>query len=56
MINTYRRFEAKIPNGSKVVAFTTNYTRFLSLKANLTLKVKIKVTSLQTSPGYLDDQ
>ena len=45
MINTHLKFEAKIPNGSKVVAFTKNYTKFLSLKANLTLNVKLKVTS-----------
>ena len=28
MINTHLKFEAKIPNGSKVVAFTRNYTIF----------------------------
>ena len=56
MINKHLKFEAKIPNGSKVVAFTRNYTKFLSLKANLTLKVKVKVTSFQTCLGYLDDQ
>ena len=56
MINTELKFEAKIPNGSKVVAFTRNYTKFLSLKANLTLKVKIKITSFQTRLRYLDDQ
>ena len=42
MINTHLKFEAKIPNASKAVAFTRNYTQFLSLKANLTLKVKVK--------------
>ena len=31
MINTQLKFEAEIPNGSKVVAFTRNY------KANLTV-------------------
>ena len=56
MINTHLKFEAKIPNGSKVVAFTRNYTESLSLKANLTLKVKVKVTSFQTSLRYSDDQ
>ena len=56
MINTHLTFEAKILNGSKVVAFTRNYTKFLSLKANLTLKVKVKVTSFQTRLRYLDDQ
>ena len=45
MINTHLKFEAKIPNGSKVVAFTRHYTKFSSFKANLTLKVKVKVTS-----------
>ena len=56
MINTHLKFEAEIPNGSKAVAFTRNYTKFLSLKSNLTLKVKVKVTSFQTCPRYLDDQ
>ena len=32
--------KAKIPYGSKVVAFTRNYTKFLSFKANLTLKAQ----------------
>ena len=51
MINTHLlKFEAKITNGSKVVAFTRNCTK-LSLKANLT-----KVTSFQTRLRYLDDQ
>ena len=56
MINTHLKFEAKIHNGSKVVAFTRNYTKFLSLKANLTLKINVKVTSFQTHLRYLDDQ
>ena len=29
MINTHLKFEAKIPNGSKVIAFTMNYTKFM---------------------------
>ena len=37
MINTHLKFEAEIPNGSKAVAFTRNYTKFLSLMSNLTL-------------------
>ena len=56
MIKTHLQFEAKIPNGSKAVAYTRNYTEFLSLKSNLTLKVKVKVTSFQTCLRYLDDQ
>ena len=56
MINTHLKFEAKIPIGSKVVAFTRNYTKCLSLKANLTFKVKVKDTSFQTRLRYLDDQ
>ena len=55
MINIHLKFEAKIPHGSKVAAFTRNYTTFISLKANLTLKVKIKVNSFQTRLRYLDD-
>ena len=38
MINTHVKFEAKTPYGSKVVAFTRNYVKFLSFKANLSLK------------------
>ena len=38
IIRDLDKFEAKIPNGSKVVAFRRNYTKFLSFKANLTLK------------------
>ena len=34
-------------HGSKVVAFTSFYTKFLSFMANFTLKVKVKVTSFQ---------
>ena len=48
-------FQAKIPNGSKIVALTKNY-KFVRLKANLTLKVKVKVTSFQICLRYLDDQ
>ena len=47
MINTHLRFEGKIPNASKVVAFRRNYRKFLSLKANLTLNVMLKVTSFK---------
>ena len=53
MINTKFKFESKIDHGSKVVAFTRNYTSF---KANLTLKVKVKVAKFQTHLRYLDDQ
>ena len=54
MISTHGKFEAKIPYGSKVVAFTRNYIKFLSFKVKLTLKVK--VTSFQRCLRYLDDQ
>ena len=54
--HTYLKFEVKIPYGSKVFAFTRNYTKFLSFKANLTLKVKVKFTCFQTHLRYLDDQ
>ena len=47
MINTHLKFEAKIPNGLKVVAVTRNYRKVLSLKANLTLNAKVKVTSFK---------
>ena len=52
MINTHLKFEAEIPNGSKVVAFTMNDTIILSLKATLT----VKITSFQTRLRQLDDQ
>ena len=55
MINIHFKFEAKIPHGSTVVAFTRKYINFLSFKANLTLKVKVKVTSFQTRLRYLHD-
>ena len=47
MINTHLKFEGKIPYGSKIVAFTRNYTKVLSLKANLTLNAKVMVTSFK---------
>ena len=47
MINANLKFEVKIPNGSKVVAFTRNYTKFLGLKANLILNVKVQVTNFK---------
>ena len=50
MINTQLKLEA----GSKVIAFTRNYTKFLRFKAYMTLKVKD--TSFQKHPRYLDDQ
>ena len=56
MINTYLKFEARIPNGSKFVALTRNCTKFLSLKANLTLKVKVKVTRFRTPQKLLCSQ
>ena len=52
MINTHLKFEAKIPNGTKVVAFKRNCTKFLSLKVNLTLKIKVKVNSFPTRLRY----
>ena len=54
MINTHLKFEAKFQNGSKGVAFTRNYTKCSSFKANLTLKVNMKVTSFQTHLRHLD--
>ena len=45
MINTQLKFEGKIPTAQNVVAFTRNYTKFFSFKANLTLKVEVKITN-----------
>ena len=56
MINSQLKFEVKIPNGSKAVAFKRIYIKFLSFKANLTLKIKVKVINIQTNPRHLDDQ
>ena len=39
MINTHLKFEAKIPIGSKVVAFTRNYTKGRMIETSLTLDV-----------------
>ena len=50
MINKQLKLKAKIPNGSKVVAFTRNYTKFSSFRANMTLKVK--VTSLSVKAKF----
>ena len=44
MINTHLKFEAKIPNGSKVVALTRSYTKFLILKG----KFEGKIPTVQT--------
>ena len=49
MNNAQLKFEGKIEYGSKVVAFTRNYTSF---KANLNLKVKVKVTRF-SNPNFL---
>ena len=54
MLNTHLKFKANIPYVSKVVAFTINYTKFLSFKDNLSLKVKVKVTSFQTHLRHLN--
>ena len=40
----------------QVITFTGNYTNILTFMTNLTLKVKVKVTSFQTCLRYLDDQ
>ena len=56
LINIQLKSEGKIHYGSKVVALTRKCTKFLSFTANLTLKVKVNVTSFQTYLNYLDDQ
>ena len=40
MLNKYLKVEAKIPYGSQVVAFTRNYTKFLSLNGQFDLEVQ----------------
>ena len=50
-------FEGKIPTMVQKLSHSQgNYTKFLSFKANMTLKFKVKVTSFQTHQRYLDDQ
>ena len=48
MINTQLKFDGKILT-VQVIEFARDHTKFLSLKAHFTLKVKVKVTSFQTS-------
>ena len=48
MINTYLQFEGKIHYGSKVVAITRNYTKFLSFN---TTNVKNMHPHRDSSPG-----
>ena len=38
MINTHLKFEAKIPNGSKLVAFTRIYTTFFQFQSQFDLE------------------
>ena len=38
MVNIHLKFEAKIPNGSKVVAFTRNYTKIFKFKGQIDLE------------------
>ena len=38
MINTHLKFEAKILNGSKVVAFTNNYTKIFQFQGQFNLE------------------
>ena len=46
---------AKIPKASSFT-FTRNHTKLFSFKANLTLKVKVEFTGLQTHLRHIDDQ
>ena len=53
MLNTHLRLKLKIFIFQKLLH---SQGIILSFKANLTLKVKVKVTSFQTHLRYLDDQ
>ena len=55
IVNTQLKFEGKIHYGSKLLHSQGITQIFLSFKANLTLKIKVKVTSFQTHPTSLDD-
>ena len=56
MINTQLKFEGKISTIQKLLHSQGIHTTgiFFSFKANLTLKVKFKVTSFQTHLRHLD--
>ena len=54
MINTQLKFEGKIPTVQKLLHSQEITPIFFSFKANLTLKVKVKVTTFQTRLRYLD--
>ena len=56
MINTQIKFEGKIPMVQKLLHSQGITQNFLSFKANLTLMVKVKVTSFQNHMRHLDDQ
>ena len=53
MINTQVKFKGKIAMVQTLLP-SQGINKFLSFKANLTLNVKVKVTSFQTHPRHLD--
>ena len=56
MINTHLKFEAKVPKWFKSCCIHKELHKIFKLKANLTFKVKVKVSCFQTRLRYLDDQ
>ena len=54
MINSQPKFEGKIPTVQKLLHSQGIMQKFSSFKANMTLKVKVKVTSFQTRLRHLE--
>ena len=56
MINTQIKFEGKISMVQQFLHSQGITQNFGSLKANLILKIKVKVTNFQNCVRHLDDQ
>ena len=56
MINTQIKFECKIPMVQKFLHSQEILQNFGSFKANLTLKIKVKVTNFENLMRHLDDK
>ena len=56
MINAQLKFKIKVPNDSKVVAFTRKYIIFFKFQGQFDLEGQVKFTNVQTNRTHLDDQ
>ena len=45
-------FKGSIQNGSNVITFTKNYTIIITFMTNVTLKVKVKFTFLNSTKTF----